>query len=633
MSNTTLAYYKLKSPASILNSPYLFRYSNRRTVSPVSRAGSSASARSIVLRLLITALILVLTGVAQAQRVTAATHIVRPGETLGLIAQNYGVDIYTLASANGISNAHLIHTWQELTIPSAAGQQTAVATVRGTHIVRRGETLEGIAKSYGIALSDLIALNNVFGWIYPGEELALPVPGSAAAPAIDPAPVVASGGNTHIVRDGETLGTIAAAYGLSLYDLQAANNIWTWIIYVGQELTIPGDGIVAVTPEEPATPDPSPAPIETSPPVESSGITHTVRFGETLAKIAAAYDVPLYDLQALNDIWSWMIYVGQELEIPAGGTPPAVPDIPLESAPPVQTPEPPKPVQNPAPIQQPETHTVQRGETLFRIAKTYGVDLDALIRANGIADATKIHSGLVLRVSNLDQFISPPARTDGSRATATAPTADSPAPASQSVTAASRTQYTVQPGEFLSQIGAKFGINWRAIVDLNGITNPDNLHAGTVLSIPSAAEAARYGPVVSTNFSRFHNNNDHPGAKVGVGKEIVVVLSTQTAYAYQNGQLMRRALISSGLPKTPTVQGDFKVRHKVRSQRMTGEDYDLDNVEWVMYFYQGYALHGTWWHHNFGTPMSRGCVNMTNADAKWFYDFAPIGTPVHVRFY
>ena len=65
---------------------------------------------------------------------------------------------------------------------------------------------------------------------------------------------------------------------------------------------------------------------------------------------------------------------------------------------------------------------------------------------------------------------------------------------------------------------------------------------------------------------------------------------------------------------------------------MTGPDYDLDNVEWVMYFFAGYAFHGTWWHNNFGTPMSAGCVNMTNADARWFYEFADIGTPVHVTY-
>ena len=64
---------------------------------------------------------------------------------------------------------------------------------------------------------------------------------------------------------------------------------------------------------------------------------------------------------------------------------------------------------------------------------------------------------------------------------------------------------------------------------------------------------------------------------------------------------------------------------------MSGPGYYLPNVEWVMYFYQGYGLHGTYWHSNFGQPMSHGCVNLTNDDARWFYEFASLGTPVHVK--
>ena len=614
MSNTALAYYKVKSPASILNSPYRQRDGDERHDQAVNRVGSGLSRRSFLLRALASALIILLAGVAQAQRPAAAKHIVRPGETLGLIAQNYGVDIYTLASANGISNAHLIHTWQQLTIPDSAGQQRAVAAGGETHIVRPGETLDSIAKSYGIALSDLMALNNVFGWIYPGDELALPLPGRADPPAIDPAPESATGGNTHTVRVGETLGTIAAAYGISLYDLQVANNIWSWIIYVGQELTIPGDGLAVVSPDESPAPDEDPAPTEASPPIESSGITHTVQFGDTLAKIASAYGVSLDDLQALNDNWTWIIYVGQELEIPAGGTPPEAAEAPPETAPPVESQAPATPVEDPAPAPQADTHTVQRGETLFRIAKTYGVDLDALIRANGIADATKIHSGLVLRVRNLDAY-PPPQRTVASSSAAATATQSQPAP--------DRERYVVRRGEILSQIGARFGMSWLAIAEVNGLSNPDALKVGAVLLIPTAEEAAKYGPVQPAH--------SDPGARVGRGREFVVVLSTQMAYAYEDGVLKHSARISSGLPDTPTVKGDFKIRRKVRRQRMTGQDYDLDNVEWVMYFYAGYAFHGTWWHYNFGTPMSRGCVNMTNADAKWFYEFGSIGTPVHVR--
>jgi lipoprotein-anchoring transpeptidase ErfK/SrfK len=63
---------------------------------------------------------------------------------------------------------------------------------------------------------------------------------------------------------------------------------------------------------------------------------------------------------------------------------------------------------------------------------------------------------------------------------------------------------------------------------------------------------------------------------------------------------------------------------------MWGPGYDLPNVQWVMYFYRDYSLHGAYWHNNFGQPMSHGCVNMRNEDAKWLYDWAPEGTSVMV---
>jgi lipoprotein-anchoring transpeptidase ErfK/SrfK len=47
-----------------------------------------------------------------------------------------------------------------------------------------------------------------------------------------------------------------------------------------------------------------------------------------------------------------------------------------------------------------------------------------------------------------------------------------------------------------------------------------------------------------------------------------------------------------------------------------------------MYFTGAYSIHGTYWHHNFGHPMSHGCVNLTIDDARWFYEWAEIGTPV-----
>jgi lipoprotein-anchoring transpeptidase ErfK/SrfK len=51
-----------------------------------------------------------------------------------------------------------------------------------------------------------------------------------------------------------------------------------------------------------------------------------------------------------------------------------------------------------------------------------------------------------------------------------------------------------------------------------------------------------------------------------------------------------------------------------------------------MYFYDGYGLHGTYWHSNFGTPMSHGCINLTIPDAEWLYYWADVGTLVNIHY-
>jgi len=103
---------------------------------------------------------------------------------------------------------------------------------------------------------------------------------------------------------------------------------------------------------------------------------------------------------------------------------------------------------------------------------------------------------------------------------------------------------------------------------------------------------------------------------------IRVDLSEQLVIAYEADKPVRAFVISSGLPGTPTITGTFRIRAKVREQTMSGIDYHLPGVEWVQYFFEDYGFHGTYWHNNFGRPMSRGCVNMTNADAKWLFDWA-----------
>ncbi|MDB5081750.1 MAG: uncharacterized protein JWP00_3674 [Chloroflexi bacterium] len=120
------------------------------------------------------------------------------------------------------------------------------------------------------------------------------------------------------------------------------------------------------------------------------------------------------------------------------------------------------------------------------------------------------------------------------------------------------------------------------------------------------------------------------------GKWIDVDLTTQKLVAYEGNKVVYTSLISSGTAKYKTVTGNFNIYLKYVKQDMKGGEgkdaYDLPDVPYVMYFYQDYAIHGAYWHNNFGRVMSHGCVNTPTGFSKTLYNWAPMGTPVKVHY-
>lgn len=121
-------------------------------------------------------------------------------------------------------------------------------------------------------------------------------------------------------------------------------------------------------------------------------------------------------------------------------------------------------------------------------------------------------------------------------------------------------------------------------------------------------------------------------------KWILVDLSKQRTYCKLGKKTKKKYTISSGKSATPTIKGTFYIYMKRQLHTMVGIDhrtgkelYRQPNVRWISYFRGGYAFHATYWHNNFGRPMSHGCVNMRTKDAKWLYKWAPMGTKVVVR--
>jgi lipoprotein-anchoring transpeptidase ErfK/SrfK len=118
-------------------------------------------------------------------------------------------------------------------------------------------------------------------------------------------------------------------------------------------------------------------------------------------------------------------------------------------------------------------------------------------------------------------------------------------------------------------------------------------------------------------------------------KKIVVSIGQQAMWAYKGDTVVISSLVSTGRAGFDTPLGTYQILSKLESQTMEGviggEYYNVPDVPWVMYFTNGgHALHGTYWHSNFGTPMSHGCVNLPMDVAAWLYRWAPVGTPVIV---
>ena len=131
-------------------------------------------------------------------------------------------------------------------------------------------------------------------------------------------------------------------------------------------------------------------------------------------------------------------------------------------------------------------------------------------------------------------------------------------------------------------------------------------------------------------------------------KRIFISIPDQTMTVYQGGQMVLQTFISTGLAPNDTETGDFHIRLKYDKQDMagftsgtgevighedngSGERYEVKDVPHVMYFnMEAEALHGAYWHNNFGQRMSHGCVNQPLDVAAFMFDFAPIGTEVTV---
>ena len=248
-------------------------------------------------------------------------------------------------------------------------------------------------------------------------------------------------------------------------------------------------------------------------------------------------------------------------------------------------------------------HVVQPGENLFRISLRYGTTVDAIMAANGLTDPNAVYAGQQLLIPQ-----------------------GSSAPAAPSAGAAPGGAYTVRPGDTLGQIAASHGVTLLALIQANGLANPNLIYTGQRLAIPGAGRSVSGAAA--------------PNLSSDGGKRIVIDLSEQHLYAYQGERLVYSFVASSGAAPTYTGVGEFRVQSKI--PKAFGATWNIWMPFWLGVYWAGSTENGihalpilpngqTLWTGFLGRPISYGCIVLGTQEAQLLYNWADLGTPVTIR--
>ncbi|MCI8569250.1 MAG: LysM peptidoglycan-binding domain-containing protein [Bacilli bacterium] len=276
-----------------------------------------------------------------------------------------------------------------------------------TYIVHNGDTLYGISKQFGISVEDIKLANNLTSNnIVVGSSLVIP---SAATTTL------------YIVKPGDSLYSIAKKYNTTVADLMRINNLKSNVLHIGQQLKIPindiGNG--------------------------SDYIIYVVKAGDSLYSISKKYGLSVDNLRRYNNLTSDLLSIGQQLKIPNNN----MEDDNNEESGNVLI------------------YVVKAGDSLYSIAKKYGVTVDSLIKLNNLT-SNNLSIGQYLKIAFKENNIIP----IGSSCYG------------EGYNEPTYVTYVVKRGDSLYNIAKKYNVSVDSIKKLNNLTN-NNLSIGQILKI------------------------------------------------------------------------------------------------------------------------------------------------------